>query len=99
MAQEHEVPNGSNGEKRCDVDEIGSQDETFKTEPEAKPRIRSQKEDEVLDACERRDVKQLQALAQSRGGFVTDELRQQACEFRSWYKTFVGAGLQCLHGS
>ncbi|KAJ0117884.1 gtpase-activating protein gyp10 [Diaporthe amygdali] len=33
---------------------------------------------EVIDACRRRDIESLQALAESPGGFLTDELRQQA---------------------
>lgn len=35
---------------------------------------------EIIDACRRRDIEGLQALAESPGGFVTDNLRQQACE-------------------
>lgn len=35
---------------------------------------------EIIDACRRRDIESLQALAESPGGFITDELRQQACE-------------------
>lgn len=54
--------------------------EVRKTEAEGKPRVRSPKEDEILDACRRRDFQRLQALAESPGGFVTDELRQHACE-------------------
>lgn len=49
-------------------------------EIEPKPRMRSPKEDEILEACRRRDIQELQSLADSSGGFVTDELRQQACE-------------------
>lgn len=47
---------------------------------EDKRRIDPVKEARVRDACQRRDVEELQALAQSSGGFLTDELRQQACK-------------------
>ncbi|KAL1854375.1 GTPase-activating protein gyp8 [Diaporthe australafricana] len=33
---------------------------------------------EIIDACRRRDIEGLQALAESPGGFITDNLRQQA---------------------
>lgn len=38
------------------------------------------KQDEILDACRRRDIAELQRLADAPGGFLSDELRQQACE-------------------
>ena len=40
----------------------------------------SKKAHEILDACRWRNISQLQALAESRGGFLTDILRQQACK-------------------
>lgn len=40
---------------------------------------KSPKEEAIWDACRRRDIKELQSLAESPGGFVTDELRQEAC--------------------
>lgn len=49
-------------------------------EEEATQRLHSEKEARILDACERRDIEDLQALAQSSGGFLTDELRRQACK-------------------
>ena len=39
----------------------------------------------ILDACRRRDIEELQSLAESPGGFMTDGLRQQACELRFGY--------------
>lgn len=39
---------------------------------------------EIIDACRRRDIEGLQALAEFPGGFIRDELRQQACEFARW---------------
>lgn len=42
---------------------------------------RAAKEARILAACEQWDVEALQELAQSPGGFLTDELRQEACEF------------------
>lgn len=41
---------------------------------------RTDKEARIVDACERWDIQELQALAQSPGGFLTDELRQDACQ-------------------
>lgn len=38
------------------------------------------KEARIVDACERWDVQKLQALAESPGGFLTDEVRQDACK-------------------
>ncbi|CAN8103140.1 unnamed protein product [Discula destructiva] len=35
-------------------------------------------EDDIRDACRRRDITDLQALAEAPGGFQTDELRQEA---------------------
>lgn len=64
---------------------------------EPKPRIRSPKEDEVLDACTRRDIEHLQALALSPGGFVTDELRQQACELCVSLPLAIGISADLRH--
>lgn len=50
------------------------------TEDEPKQVVRDPKEDEILEACSRRDIAALQSLALSIGGFMTDELRQRACE-------------------
>ncbi|ROW05668.1 hypothetical protein VMCG_05271 [Cytospora schulzeri] len=47
-------------------------------EAEAKAQIYSAKRDKILDACRRRDIEELQSLAESPGGFLTDGLRQQA---------------------
>lgn len=60
------------------VSEAGSQLEAEK-EREPKPN-KSPKEDEILVACQRRDIRALQTLAESQGGFMTDELRQKACK-------------------
>lgn len=38
------------------------------------------KAQQIIDACRRRDLEGLQALAESPGGFIRDDLRQQACE-------------------
>ncbi|KAJ4390704.1 GTPase-activating protein gyp8 [Gnomoniopsis smithogilvyi] len=57
--------------------------ENYSAEDEPKPSIRNPKEDEILDACHRRDIAALQSLAISTGGFVTDSLRQQASD-ESW---------------
>lgn len=43
-------------------------------------RLEELKAQEIIDACRRRDIEALQALAESPGGFIRDELRQQACE-------------------
>lgn len=49
-------------------------------EDESNSSVRDPKEDEILDACRQRDIAALQSLALSTGGFMTDELRQQACK-------------------
>ena len=48
--------------------------------PYGNPQLEGLKEQEIIDACRRRDIEALQALADSPGGFISDELRQQACE-------------------
>lgn len=40
----------------------------------------SEKERAILEACRWRNLGDLRALAESPGGFLTDEIRQQACE-------------------
>lgn len=55
-------------------------------EGEPQPR-RDPKEDVILDACRRRDIAELQFLAESPGGFLTDQLREEACEFLATYLT------------
>ena len=42
---------------------------------------------EIIDACRRRDIEGLQALAESPGGFIRDELRQQACELCDYFSS------------
>lgn len=49
------------------------------SEDEPKQSVRDPKEDEILEACDRRDIAALQSYALSNGGFMTDELRQRAC--------------------
>jgi TBC1 domain family member 20 len=39
------------------------------------------KTDRIVDACNKQDFAALRALAESRGGFLTDTLRQRACKF------------------
>lgn len=34
----------------------------------------------ILDACRRKDIEDLQAIAVSNGGFLSDTIRSQACE-------------------
>lgn len=66
-------------------------DEKSNNDPSRPPRSRPEatesnaqleefKAQEIVDACRRRDIEGLQALAESPGGFIRDELRQQACE-------------------
>ncbi|KUI63097.1 GTPase-activating protein gyp10 [Cytospora mali] len=77
------------GRKEEDDDEKGSQGtpespavdvdvDVDVDEPEAKEHPQAAKMDQILDACRRRDIEELQSLAESPGGFVTDGLRQQA---------------------
>jgi hypothetical protein len=39
-----------------------------------------EKKKAILEACSQRDLDALRALAESRGGFLTDSIRQQACK-------------------
>ncbi|ROW02204.1 hypothetical protein VSDG_02463 [Cytospora chrysosperma] len=45
---------------------------------EAKAQILAAKREKILDACRRRDIEELQSLAESPGGLLTDALRQHA---------------------
>lgn len=56
---------------------------------EADRRAHLKKEVQIFDACHRRDIEELQALAQSSGGFLTDELRQQACKYNINFNVFL----------
>lgn len=40
-----------------------------------------EKQTRIQDACKWKDVGRLRALGSSEGGFLTDELRQQACSY------------------
>lgn len=51
---------------------------------ESNDQLEELKAQEIVEACRRRDIEGLQALAESPGGFIKDELRQQACEFVRW---------------
>jgi hypothetical protein len=39
-----------------------------------------EKKEAILEACRQRDLDALRALAELPGGFLTDEIRQQACK-------------------
>ncbi len=39
-----------------------------------------EKKEAILEACKQRDLDALRALAELPGGFLTDEIRQQACK-------------------
>lgn len=82
MASEDEdLAYGSDGfadEKSNHVSPRSPQPPPEVTESNAK--LEELKAQEIIDACRRRDIEGLQALAESPGGFIRDELRQQACE-------------------
>lgn len=86
MAEDEIVPEfgGDNAldEKRASEVSQPSQapSDSSSQENQSQARARDPKEDVILDACRRRDIDELQTLAESRGGFLTDELRQEACE-------------------
>ena len=40
----------------------------------------NRKTQEIVSACERRDLHELRSLAESKGGFLADSLRQRACK-------------------
>ena len=43
------------------------------------PKWEAEKEQAIREACKWNNLDELRALAESRGGFLLDELRQQAC--------------------
>lgn len=74
MAREQEDADGREEEK----DMNGVDDHHHDDEP-ALAQVQAQ-ESRILDACRRRDIDDLQVLAVSRGGFLSDAIRRQACE-------------------
>lgn len=48
-------------------------------EPDGVVRVDQRKQDEIRAACAEADLAELQRLAESSGGFLTDSLRQLAC--------------------
>lgn len=72
MAREQEDADGREEEK----DMNGVDDHHHDDEP-ALAQVQAQ-ESRILDACRRRDIDDLQVLAVSRGGFLSDAIRRQA---------------------
>lgn len=68
-------------------------------EYEPKTSERDPKEDVIVDACRRRDIAALQSLAMSTGGFVNDELRQQACELQALANFFLAPSTCCRNSA
>lgn len=50
------------------------EDQTLARDPIAQRKI-----DEIESACDRRDIKGLRRLAESAGGFLSDQVRRRAC--------------------
>jgi TBC1 domain family member 20 len=52
------------------------------------------KREAILEACGQRDLGALRALAESPGGFLTDDIRQQACKLLTYLcsKTYQHRG-------
>ncbi len=48
-------------------------------EPDGVVQVDQKKQDEIRAACAEADIPELQRLAESAGGFLTDKLRQLAC--------------------
>lgn len=65
----------SDGESNSNIEDV--LDESQFDENDA---VQVKKHNDIRAACEARDVTQLQALAESRGGFLTDALRKSACK-------------------
>lgn len=49
--------------------------------PAPPPPLDEKKAQAILDACNCKNLGDLRVLAESPGGFLTDSLRQQACEY------------------
>ncbi len=61
-----------------DGDENDDDDEK-RTREEEELQAARQKTKDILDACKWRDLDRLRTLADAPGGFLTDELRREAC--------------------
>lgn len=74
----------AHGEPDAEDEEIASlaADET-KPRDDDEAELRKAKAQVILDACQRRDLDALRDLAISDGGFLSDTLRQRACELTS----------------
>ncbi|KAI2473108.1 hypothetical protein F4781DRAFT_427871 [Annulohypoxylon bovei var. microspora] len=70
MAREHEDADGREEEKDIDGADDHHHDDA--------PALARTQESRILDACRRRDIDDLQVLAVSRGGFLSDAIRRQA---------------------
>lgn len=65
---------------KLEADAGAENDVKPKIEPASEPAWMTSKATKIRDACAAKDISQLQELALSEGGLLTDELRQAACE-------------------
>jgi len=57
--------------------------------------LSTDKEHAILEACRWRNLDALRVLAESQGGFITDKIRQQACECTPWAPTLSSPSIAC----
>jgi hypothetical protein len=51
------------------------------------------KREAILEACRQRDLDSLRALAESPGGFLADDIRQQACELLTYVPKHINTSI------
>ena len=47
----------------------------------------------ILEACSQRDLDSLRALAESPGGFLADDIREQACKLLAYVPKHISTSL------
>ncbi|KAI3394211.1 hypothetical protein diail_3026 [Diaporthe ilicicola] len=77
-AEDEQLTQGSNQNAEEKSDHAISTSRSPSDVADSNAQLQELKTREIVDACRRRDIENLQALAESPGGFMTDTLRQQA---------------------
>jgi hypothetical protein len=92
MADEDEhlaYGNDSVAEEKSNYDNPRSPQPEPEIVTESTAQLEEAKAHKITEACRRRDIEGLQALAESPGGFIRNELRQQACKLCDLFFVFV----------
>ena len=71
-------------DEKADASVFSSQTSTLSLGDQAiRTPIDEQKVEDIRNACKIKDIKRLAELADSKGGFLTDALREEACKYYS----------------